>query len=479
MNFQYQYFEKEFEKSKKELKKAWKQGNIYKTLCYLRYLTCFYYTINYTLSDEELEEITQDISFKLLGETRIERTDDNTVIFYDGFGLATRGLANIYVKALCELGFQIVWVMYEWASDFEEIQNKFAKENNVQFIKVAAENILERMKKLQGIVQDVSPKYIFIYTLPDDVTGIGTFSTVKGEAVRFLVDLTDHAFWLGKCASDYVIGFRNVGYNVAIKYRKFNEDQVVLLPYYPEKRENYSFEGMPFDIKKHEFVFSGGSVYKIEGSQLYENMVRYILDKYPEIYFVYAGDGKSEKLDQIKRSYAERFFQINERKDLDQIMKNAKFYLSTYPMFGALMTQYAIQNNCIPVSLCNMENPLANPTTLVIHPEKADYFLPSFDETCAFIDRMMKDSSYYRFIKNDLADQVISEKEFREELESIMLHGTSKFQGYKEEIDIQSFLNIYKKRASKEIYVKTIYNSRNKWVYRRHLLIWLRKKLKI
>ena len=123
----YQYFEKEFEKSKKELKKAWKQGNIYKTLCYLRYLTCFYYTINYTLSDEELEEITQDISFKLLGETRIERTDDNTVIFYDGFGLATRGLANIYVKALCELGFQIVWVMYEWASDFEEIQNKFAK----------------------------------------------------------------------------------------------------------------------------------------------------------------------------------------------------------------------------------------------------------------------------------------------------------------------------------------------------------------
>ena len=93
MNFQYQYFEKEFEKSKKELKKAWKQGNIYKTLCYLRYLTCFYYTINYTLSDEELEEITQDISFKLLGETRIERTDDNTVIFYDGFGLATRGLA--------------------------------------------------------------------------------------------------------------------------------------------------------------------------------------------------------------------------------------------------------------------------------------------------------------------------------------------------------------------------------------------------
>ena len=109
------------------------------------------------------------------------------------------------------------------------------------------------------------------------MTGIGAFSTVKGEAVRFLVDLTDHAFWLGKCASDYVIGFRNVGYNVAIKYRKFNEDQVVLLPYYPEKRENYSFEGMPFDIKKHEFVFSGGSVYKIEGSQLYENMVRYIL----------------------------------------------------------------------------------------------------------------------------------------------------------------------------------------------------------
>ena len=106
MNFQYRSFEKELEKGKKELKKAWEKEDIYKTICYLRYLTCFYYTINYRLTDNELEMITADASLKLLGETKLQQINQNKVIFYDGFALAARGLAGIYVKALCDLGLK-------------------------------------------------------------------------------------------------------------------------------------------------------------------------------------------------------------------------------------------------------------------------------------------------------------------------------------------------------------------------------------
>ena len=476
MNFQYRSFEKELEKGKKELKKAWEKEDIYKTICYLRYLTCFYYTINYGLTDNELEMITADASLKLLGETKLQQINQNKVIFYDGFALAARGLAGIYVKALCDLGFEVTWIMYKWAPDYNEIHKKFST-RNVDFIKITSNNILDRMRELRDIVQNISPKCIFIYTTPDDVGGIGTFSTINGRTIRFLVDLTDHAFWLGKCATDYVIGFRNVGYNAAVTYRIFDKDKVLLLPYYPEKREEYSFEGMPFDYKKHEFVFSGGSPYKIEGSTLYEDLVCYILNKNQDMYFVFAGNGNNEILERLKKKYPKRFFQIDERKDLDQVMKLAKFYLSTYPMFGALMAQYAITNKCIPVSLCNMDTPLANPATLVLHPEKANFISDSVDEICKFIDYIMSDEEYYQSVKNDLDDQVISENDFKEVLESIILHQDSKYKGHLEDTDIQSFLDIYKKRASKDLYVKTIGNSRNRWVYRRHPLIWLKRKL--
>lgn len=477
MKFKYQTYEREFKKSKAELREAYQKGDVYKVICFLRYLTCFYYTINYTLADEELEQITKDVSHKILGDTVIQKGNDNTVLFYDGFGLVSRGLANIYVKALDELGFQVIWVMYEWAEDLNEIQNKFADRKNVQFMLIPKKSVLERMQELQNIIVNISPKYVYLYTLPDDVVGLGTFSTVTGDVERFLIDLTDHAYWLGKCATDYVIGFRNIGYNVAVKYRNFDSSQVLLLPYYPEKREDYSFEGMPFDIEKHEFVFSGGSIYKIEGSELYADMVRYILDINSKIYFVYAGNGKSKILDAIKQQYPKRFYQIPERKDLDKIMQKAKFYLSTYPMFGGLMTQYAAQNGCIPLSLCNVENPLANPITLVLHPEEADYFVTNFDDACKKIKQLMEDRIYYEKMKENLNRQVISEEEFKNQLENIMRQKMSKFQGHIKDTDIESFLDIYRRRATYEIYANTIFNSRNKWVYRRHPLIWLRGKI--
>ena len=79
--------------------------------------------------------ITADASLKLLGETKLQQINQNKVIFYDGFALAARGLAGIYVKALCDLGFEVTWIMYKWAPDYNEIHKKFST-RNVDFIKI-------------------------------------------------------------------------------------------------------------------------------------------------------------------------------------------------------------------------------------------------------------------------------------------------------------------------------------------------------
>ena len=334
MKFSYDSYQKEFGKRMRELENAFHKGDVLKTICYVKYLSCFYYTINYKLTDDRLEEITKAISIKFLGNTRLDHSHEDTILFYDNFGLKNRGLASIYVKALETLGYKIVWVLYANALQLDEIKKAFGKKENITFLIIPSEPILERMQLLKKAIIDVSPKHIFLYTTPDDVCGIGVISTING-AERYLIDLTDHAFWLGRCALDWIIGFRNYGYNIAVQFRKISPDRVMILPYYPDARDEYPYEGMPFDTAKYEFVFSGGSPYKIEGDETYQEIVTYLLDRYPDMRFVFAGNGTNQSLEELKEKFPDRFFRVDERKDLDAVLKRAKFYLSTYPILGS------------------------------------------------------------------------------------------------------------------------------------------------
>lgn len=469
--FLYRLFKKEFSKRTKELKKAYEKGDMYKTICYLKYLSSFYYQINCKLTDDLLEDITHHVSNDLLGATLIEQSDDRTVFFYDNFGLAARGLANIYVNALVKLGYRVVWVLYEYAEDLDEIKSIYSNRDDITFEIIPKRSIIERMHILQRIIKEYMPKYIFVYTTPEDVAGVGVMSTIRGDTTRFLIDLTDHAFWLGKCAVDYVIGFRNNSYNVSVKYRGIQRDKVLILPYYPEGRKRYEFTGMPFDVREHEFIFSGGSLYKIEGDTVYEEIVAYILENYPDLYFVYAGNGKSKKLNSIKKKFPNRFFQINERKDLDEVLKRAKFYLSTYPMSGALMAQYALQNNCIPLSLAKKKGDLADVATWFLHPKKVNFVFYNKKELLVEIDKLMTDEEYLKNARKELVDQIISEEEFTKQLSLLIKEKRTVFKGKLKKIDIRDFLDTYRQRASYEQYCNIIYFSHNQWIWKKHPLI--------
>lgn len=476
--FKYKRFEKEFEKRKKEMQSAYQRGYTYKTICYLRYLTNFCHQINYKMQDDILEDITEKVAHDLLGTTNIEKPKKKTVVFYDMFATEFRGLANIYINALEKLGFEIVWVIYEYGIEAEQIKEKNRNRKNISIVQIPKQPILDngvfeqpiisRMRYLQKIIKEYAPAHIFIYTTPDDVAGIGVMSTIRGEVTRYLIDLTDHAFWLGKCATDYIIGFRNYGFNIAVQYRKFNEKQVLILPYYPNQEENYEFAGLPFDETKYSFVFSGGSLYKIEGDSAYEGIVVEILEKYPELYFVYAGNGQSQKLEKIKRKFPTRFFHIQERKDLNQILQRAKFYLGTYPIGGGLMTQFVLQNKCILLQLCNDKGGLTDPATYLLQPDKINCTFYNKYELLKEVDRLMADEQYYSQQKRETSNQIITRENFQIQLKNILTLHESDFKGLEENINLKNFLFSYKKRATYQQYCELIYTSRNKWIWNKH-----------
>lgn len=478
MKFSYDSYRKEFDRRMRELEKAFKKGDVLKTVCYIKYLSWFYYSINYKFADDRLEQITKEISQKYLSETVIEKSRKGTVLFYDNFGVVERGLANIYVKALEKLGYSIVWVLYSYAPELKDIQDKYKDRDKITFRIIPKKTILERMKILQELIKEIAPEHIFIYTTPEDADGIGVISTVKGDVNRYLIDLTDHAFWLGKCAVDWVIGFRNFGYNVAVQYRGIAADQMILLPYYPEPRDGYAFEGLPFDTEKQEFIFSGGSPYKIENSSIYKEMVQYILKKYVNMRFVFAGNGTNSILEDLRSQFPDRFFHIEERRDLDEILKRAKFYLSTYPISGGLMIQYALQNRCIPLTLCDEKDGESDPKTWLLNPEKVNFVFYKKEDIFIEIDCLLQEEQYYLEKKNNAGIQVISEDDFRAQLGRALTEKKTMFSGKLQDINIDRFLDIYKKNATYEKYCRIIYESRNKWVYKRHPLMVRRAKFR-
>ena len=69
------------------------------------------YQTNLYYVDEDLEGYLKEIANKMEILSPIgEKTD--VIFFYDGFGLNSRGLAQIYIKALCQIK-KVIYITYE------------------------------------------------------------------------------------------------------------------------------------------------------------------------------------------------------------------------------------------------------------------------------------------------------------------------------------------------------------------------------
>jgi len=59
----------------------------------------------------------------------------------------------------------------------------------------------------------------FLCTTPWDISAILAFMQMSGKMKRYQINLTDHAFWLGRQAFDFCLEFRDFGANVSRIHR--------------------------------------------------------------------------------------------------------------------------------------------------------------------------------------------------------------------------------------------------------------------
>ena len=115
-------------------------------------------------------------------------------------------------------------------------------------------NHIERAKFVDSVFKKFKPNTAFLYTTPYDVSGVIVFSNNK-SSTRVQLDLTDHAFWIGINAFEYIEECRGIGASIAVNYRYVKKEQILKYDCSPYiNRENNS-KTLPFDIYSNKLLF--------------------------------------------------------------------------------------------------------------------------------------------------------------------------------------------------------------------------------
>lgn len=446
-----------------------KQGDPERALQAIALCATLNYESNRSYVDECLEELIQEISLSLYKPTLTKGDmDRNTVLFYDGFGVDARGLALIYLKALCSLGFHVVYVTCaEAAGRQPQLEKETGPYSMVWHYLPHHASMLTRVQTLTELFETYRPAHVFLYAAPSDVSAVLTFRRFEGIVTRYQINLTDHAFWLGKYALDYCVEFREYGASISCLRRGIPPEKLAMLPYYPYIDETEPFGGYPFsfDEERQKLVFSGGSLYKTLGAgNLYYQMVSSILETDETVVFWYAGSGDSTELEKLIHRYPGRVFHTAERKDLFQILKRCTFYLSTYPLAGGLMYQYAAVAGKLPLTLDYEENEAI--WGMLLQEKSLGIHFVHLEDLLSEAARILSDASYRAGREKDIAKAVLSPEEFEFELKRLLDTGKTMHPVKIHEIDDRAFLKTYADRITYRYLCMSVAKPRMPWLIR-------------
>lgn len=395
-------------KLKRLLSAAMKKEDDRHALALISHIGFILYQANLFYVDEDLEKCLGSIA------ERTVRIDGNApqsdkILFFDGFGYNDRGLIQVYMRALCA-AYSVIYVTYLDRKDaVPDVLRQVEEHQGLSLFIDRGKSWPERIRELNDIINRYQPRSIFCYILPYDPVCPVVLTGCPSRIRKYMVNLTDHAFWIGASCCDRYIEFRDYGARVSEKYRGIPRDKIVKILFYPMISREKEFQGFPFDRSGKTVVFSGGQLYKtFSKDRLYYIMVERMLQYRQDIVFWYAGSGDASELIALKNRYPDRVYHTAERTDLFQVLQNCDIYLSTYPVCGGLMFQYAAEAGVIPLTLKNgdiSDGFLKEQDRLGIEFDNPDALMEKFG-------KLVSDPVYHAEQRKRICNAVVSEEEF-------------------------------------------------------------------
>ena len=437
-------FDKYISKLKKIVRDCIEKRSLETALIAAKTLSNIYYNYNQIYTDTELENDLLQIRDMLLQKQEYI-ADKNCVLFYDGFGLDLRGIAVVYARALARLSYKVIYVCPETMNGkIPHIISEF-NSNNTQIIYVNKEiSNIERIKQINSIFRNYRPKVAFFYTYPSDVEGAIAFSN-NNSSTRIQLDLTDHAYWIGVNAFDYIVNGREMGASIAHYERGIPKERIIKLDCTPYINRDKCDKLLPFDIKSEKYIFTGGSLYKTLGDDnlLYYKAIDNILLNFHDIKFLYAGSGNDTEIQKLITKYPGRAFLVDERPDFYELIVSCVLYINSYPMFGGLMMRYAALAGKIPITLKHGNDA----DGILINQEHLGIEYECFDDFIAEIYKLLSDNEYREKKEHMLIGAVMTEEDFARNLEMLIeLHRTEFSFDKIRRFDTTELRSEYKKR---------------------------------
>ena len=344
-----------YEGVKRMAQKAFAEGDYETALDYVWKCATIAQQFNWIYADDELEDLLEGIGKKL-----IQKPSDGTyqpikdrVVFYDAF-CKSFVLALQYMEALVSAGKEILYVttandLVKNRTGFADILDRLRAYPSVTVVIVPPGKDAQRISCFYDAVAEFRPEQILLHMVADAVV-LPALYVLPSPIKRYIINLADQTFWLGKKAIDYCIEFRQFGVSVSQQRRGIKPEQQLLVPFYPIDDGN-PFEGFPKECTPDKLVvFSGGDLYKVlDEKRMYWRLVKRLLDSYPNLVFLFAtkiSNGiRREVTGFVKdNGFEGRFVYIKYRKDINEVFKHCDIYMGTCPASGSLMSQLAAVN---------------------------------------------------------------------------------------------------------------------------------------
>lgn len=430
----------QFDRFQKKAVARYREGKFDSALYYANKAARLMYAYNCVYKDEALEQVIRGIG----DSVRLDAWNKNVkrITLVDSFSLSARGLAWIYCKAILDAGFELQYIGFDENIDSKNFVplHDYLMKHDAHIVGISLkESMLRQALNIAKVISDFGPDRVFFHGTPWDVASLVAIAALPDGVMRYLIDLTDHAFWLGAEVFDYYLEFREYGRYIGLSERGIPDEKLQRLPYYPAQLlSRVEYRGLPFD-EEQLFFLSGGSAYKTEGCDIFPGMVGKILEKHPCLNFLFLSDKEPSWFEELQAKFPNRVYLEAERDDLFLVMRKAIFYLSTFPISGGLMAQIAAVAGKIPVTLAS--EGMESISSLFLNRDiKIEYTTES--ELLEEVDRLVDDSAY-RIERAMLVRQAVMSPEGFAMQFDLVLSGNAHFVGDSSVFDLESFTKIY------------------------------------
>lgn len=454
-----------FNRIKKEIKVELNRENYSRALYLIDRAAVWGYFYNFQYSDDDLESHIISLANHYRETLSIVPQEQNSerVLLVTSRISDNHELIRQYARALaiCDKPSKIIAMrndstMSKCANLLREIENKV----EIEWIE-ETDNYDEKVISIAKAIYSYNPTKILTHVIPWDACSIVAVMSAK-NCPCFNVCFNDHTFWIGKSVFDYLIEFRSYGATISIEKRSIPSDKLIHIPYYPIVTEDVPFQGFPFDREGKTVFFSGGDGYKMmDKSNTYFNNMDRILDENPKaVFFLASGRSDFLRLKTKSLKNKDRIYISNNRRDIYAVFKNCDIYYGTYPIVGALMSEYAALCGKPIVARANKKASLEEIGGILNHKYTEKVAFLTNDEMCEYAHKLCEDISFRQAEGERLKKDMTSREEFENKVSSV-INGDFKTYDFKPlDMDYENIERFYREFSIKyaEAHVGVIYH---------------------